>query len=139
MRRRGATEAGIETALHEHNTRRCHPPLSEQEVQKIAASVMRYAPGGPDPLERAWQATERKSTRLPMSGSWGLCGDCNQTAQNKRLRCLYNVSDSCSGVIGRSLAVTVSEPQKKGYLYLLRITSHTGGLQRSLSHCRKSH
>ncbi|MGB8986097.1 MAG: hypothetical protein WCC37_05795, partial [Candidatus Sulfotelmatobacter sp.] len=35
--------------------RRCRPPLADDEVRKIAAGIMRYAPGGPDPLERAWK------------------------------------------------------------------------------------
>ena len=55
MRRRGATLAEIETTLLEHNVRRCRPPLLDYEVRKIAASVSRYAPGGLDPLESAWQ------------------------------------------------------------------------------------
>jgi hypothetical protein len=58
MRRKGATSAEIETALLEHNGRRCRPPLSEAEVSKIAASVARYEPGGPDPLETAWQTIQ---------------------------------------------------------------------------------
>lgn len=58
MRRRGATTAEIETALLEHNGRRCRPPLLDAEVRKIAASVSRYAPGGLDPLEQAWQAIQ---------------------------------------------------------------------------------
>jgi len=58
MRRRGATSAEIETALLDHNGRRCRPPLLDAEVRKIAASVSRYAPGGPDPLEQAWQVIQ---------------------------------------------------------------------------------
>jgi hypothetical protein len=61
MRRKGATSAGIETALLEHNGRRCRPPLLDAEVRKIAASVSRYAPGGLDPLEHAWQASQGES------------------------------------------------------------------------------
>jgi len=61
MRRKGATAAEIEIALLEHNGRRCRPPLLDSEVRKIAASVSRYAPGGPDPLEQAWAATEGQS------------------------------------------------------------------------------
>jgi len=58
MRRKGATLAEIETALLEHNVRRCRPPLLDYEVRKIAASVSRYAPGGLDPLQSAWQESE---------------------------------------------------------------------------------
>ena len=58
MRRKGATLAEIETALLEHNIRRCRPPLPNTDVTKIAASISRYAPGGLDPLETAWQAIQ---------------------------------------------------------------------------------
>lgn len=59
LRRGGADQAEIELKLLAANRRRCKPPLSEDEVRKIAAGiVMRYAPGGLDPLERAWQASE---------------------------------------------------------------------------------
>jgi len=44
MRRRGATQQGIEAALLAENSARCSPPLSENEVRKIAESVARYAP-----------------------------------------------------------------------------------------------
>jgi Bifunctional DNA primase/polymerase, N-terminal/Primase C terminal 1 (PriCT-1) len=56
MRRKGATLPEIEIALSEHNGRRCRPPLPDSEVRKIAASASRWEPGGPDPLESAWQA-----------------------------------------------------------------------------------
>jgi|HubBroStandDraft_6_1064221.scaffolds.fasta_scaffold00588_16 hypothetical protein len=58
MRRKGNSLAEIEGVLLEHNCRRGRPPLKPTEVLKIAASVARYAPGGPDPLERAWQAVQ---------------------------------------------------------------------------------
>jgi len=63
LRRHGATESEMESSLLGHNTRRCRPPLPTEEVRKIVASVMRYSPGGPDPLQAAWQATEGKSYR----------------------------------------------------------------------------
>jgi hypothetical protein len=58
MRRKGATEAELQTALSEANLRRCRPPLEESEVSTIAASIARYPVGGPDPLESAWQAIQ---------------------------------------------------------------------------------
>jgi hypothetical protein len=58
MRRRGATPEEIEAVLLDHNSRRCRPPLPNSEVQKIVTSVSRYPPGGPDPLERAWQVIQ---------------------------------------------------------------------------------
>jgi hypothetical protein len=56
LRRRGATKDVLEYQLLTENIRRCRPPLPDTEVLKIAASVARYEPGGPDPLETAWAA-----------------------------------------------------------------------------------
>ena len=44
MRRRGATQDAILAALREENQRRCEPPLAENEVGAIAASISRYDP-----------------------------------------------------------------------------------------------
>jgi hypothetical protein len=56
LRRKGATRDEIEAELLLANDRRCRPPLPDHDVRKIAGSVARYAPGGPDPLEVAWQS-----------------------------------------------------------------------------------
>jgi hypothetical protein len=58
LRRRGAAQGQIENKLLAVNLRRCSPPLPEDEVRKIAASVARYPIGGPDPLERAFAAIQ---------------------------------------------------------------------------------
>lgn len=44
MRRRGMTAAEIAAALLAVNADRCQPPLSDDEVRAIAASVVRYEP-----------------------------------------------------------------------------------------------
>lgn len=44
MRRRGMDEDAIAAALAETNRSRCQPPLAEEEVAAIAASVSRYEP-----------------------------------------------------------------------------------------------
>jgi putative DNA primase/helicase len=44
MRRKGMGQAAIEAALLAENNARCNPPLPEDEVRRIAASVARYAP-----------------------------------------------------------------------------------------------
>jgi putative DNA primase/helicase len=44
MRRRGFCEDAIAAALVIENTRRCAPPLTENEVRKIARSIERYTP-----------------------------------------------------------------------------------------------
>ncbi len=46
MRRRGMGEAEILAALQVANEQRCSPPLEDDEVGKIAASVARYEPAG---------------------------------------------------------------------------------------------
>jgi hypothetical protein len=54
MRRRGASEEAILAALLAENSKRCDPPLPEDEVSRIAASVSRYSPqaeaGTPPPV-----------------------------------------------------------------------------------------
>jgi hypothetical protein len=60
MRRAGASQPEIETALHSFNGR-CNPPLPEQEVARIAASVARYEPSEesqavPDRAPLNWSA-----------------------------------------------------------------------------------
>ncbi len=42
MHKRGMSQSAIRAALLEENRQRCHPPLSDDEVSGIAASVGRY-------------------------------------------------------------------------------------------------
>jgi putative DNA primase/helicase len=44
MRRRGMAEEAIVSALQIENQYRCNPPLPEEEVRQIAASIARYPP-----------------------------------------------------------------------------------------------
>src|SRR5262252_9868027 len=60
-RRKGWSQSDIEAELMAANLRRCRPPLPENEVRKIAASVARYPGGGPDPLETAWEIASREN------------------------------------------------------------------------------
>jgi hypothetical protein len=48
MRRRGLSAAAIEAALLVTNRDRCRPPLTEDEVHRIAASIGRYPPESGD-------------------------------------------------------------------------------------------
>lgn len=50
MRRRGMGAEEIGAALLVTNNKRCDPPLAEDEVRKVAASVCRYEPAGGAPL-----------------------------------------------------------------------------------------
>lgn len=45
MRHPGMSQAAIEAALLIENTERCDPPLDEDEVRLIAASIAKYQPG----------------------------------------------------------------------------------------------
>jgi primase-like protein len=47
MRRRGASEAAIAAALLAENRLRCEPPLPDEEIRRIAASITRYRPAAP--------------------------------------------------------------------------------------------
>jgi len=49
LRRRGLDQATILSTLSKVNAERCAPPLPQQEVESIAASVSRYEPGGDGP------------------------------------------------------------------------------------------
>lgn len=51
MRRVGASEQAILSALVVENAERCEPPLDAEEVIGIAASVMKYPPGESRPQE----------------------------------------------------------------------------------------
>lgn len=65
MRQRGMSESGIAAALLAENEHRCQPPLADQEVRRIAQSVMRYPPsnnGHPPPA----------SSSSPPSSDWHL-------------------------------------------------------------------
>lgn len=73
LRRKGWSQEQIEIELLAANGRRCRPPLPDHEVRKIAGSVARYAPGGPDPLEIAWQATQGETYPSRKACFFGLC------------------------------------------------------------------
>jgi ribosomal protein L37AE/L43A len=73
LRRKGATEEELLTLLLKKNARQCQPPLDENEVHKIATSVARYEPGGPDPLETAWRATRSEPYSSFYQQFLGLC------------------------------------------------------------------
>jgi hypothetical protein len=67
MRRPGMTAAEIEAALLAVNAGRCQPPLPDDEVRAIAASVGRYPPGNgratpPPPVDDADDDGERAAT-----------------------------------------------------------------------------
>jgi hypothetical protein len=61
LRRKGWEYPAIAAELQRQNLRRCRPPLPDADVERIAKSVSRYAPGGPDPLEDAWRTVEKET------------------------------------------------------------------------------
>ena len=54
-RRRGAEQDELRSRLLAENSRRCKPPLDYADILQIATSAGKYPPGGPDPLDEAWQ------------------------------------------------------------------------------------
>lgn len=54
LRAKGLGQAAIEAALQEENRARCRPPLDAAEVESIAQSAGRYAPGQPAPAPPDW-------------------------------------------------------------------------------------
>jgi Bifunctional DNA primase/polymerase, N-terminal/AAA domain/Primase C terminal 1 (PriCT-1) len=47
MRKSGMATSSIEAAMQEENRKRCRPPLAEEEVSRIIASIERYPRGTP--------------------------------------------------------------------------------------------
>lgn len=64
LRRRGATESELATALLAVNAARCLPPLDDAEVRRIARSIARYPVGG-----RTTQPREDTSGALPIDAN----------------------------------------------------------------------
>jgi len=50
MRRYGASEDAVLVALRQVNNTQCDPPLEDRELQSIAGSISKYAPGDPDSI-----------------------------------------------------------------------------------------
>jgi hypothetical protein len=63
MRRQGATEPEILSALTTANEQRCKPPLDQRQVEKIASSVARYAP------DDVWQMTAQSGADFDAGSS----------------------------------------------------------------------
>ena len=70
MRRRGLGAAVIEAALLKVNAEQCDPPLSEDEVKAIAASVAQYAPSPNGKVANSAGATATQSA--PPAGPFKL-------------------------------------------------------------------
>jgi len=65
MRRRGAIQVAIEAALLAENKARCEPPLPDEEVRAIAASVARYRPATTEAGKRQRTLTQRPAPADP--------------------------------------------------------------------------
>lgn len=68
LRRQGIDPSAIEAALLIENSKRCEPPLPDEEVQKIARSVSRYEPeedyGSRERPEDVFPADEEAAAQL---------------------------------------------------------------------------
>jgi putative DNA primase/helicase len=74
LRRKGADLPELERKMLEANKRRCQPPLDDEDVRRIAASMARYEVAGPDPLECAWQQVAGKIYSSNEERFLALCG-----------------------------------------------------------------
>lgn len=80
MRRQGLPVEAIAAALRVENQQRCKPPLADEEVERIAASVGRYEPAPRELVVEAQEAAVRAAAegavgwwdRLAKSGRTGL-------------------------------------------------------------------
>ena len=66
LRRDGLDAEGLAAALLVHNSSHCVPPLPDNEVRGIAASVGRYPPGPPDDPALAASSLPRLSMRTAL-------------------------------------------------------------------------
>jgi len=67
VRRHGATEETILAALRKHNVERCDPPLSDEELETIAASVSKYPPAEKTSNRKPSQATQLVASTADVS------------------------------------------------------------------------
>lgn len=76
LRRAGLSQNEIEAVLLAANRERCRPPLPDNEVQTIARSVGRYAPGedAGKPLPRHWIDWPALAGRMPPARTWRISG-----------------------------------------------------------------
>jgi hypothetical protein len=68
MRRKGMTREAIEAALLAENRHRCNPPIADDEVLKIVASIMRYSAVlsvSASEVPPEWPELERLESILP--------------------------------------------------------------------------
>lgn len=72
MRRRGLGAAVIEAALLKVNAEQCDPPLSEDEVKAIAASVAQYAPANGHPPANGKAANSAGATATQSAPATGV-------------------------------------------------------------------
>ena len=75
MRRRGMTPEAIEVALLEENTRRCAPPMDDDEVCGIARSIGSYPPAAPDHNDDLEVEIEDWPARANVDAFYGIAGD----------------------------------------------------------------
>lgn len=69
MRHAGAGLSTIVAALREENVARCQPPLGNEEIERIANSVMRYAPEKSEKAVGRMAATQLSSVE-PQAVTW---------------------------------------------------------------------
>lgn len=126
MRRQGMSESEILAALRNVNKHRCSPPLPEEEVERVAKSVARYAPAiGKGEIDRmppsvngqnSFNPSQRGETPWPKDlapeAFHGVAGDVVNTilphTEADPAALLLNLLVAFSSAIGRSPHFVVS-------------------------------
>jgi putative DNA primase/helicase len=92
MRRRGMPLAAIEAALLQVNLLQCEPPLSEEEVLRIAKSVARYLPAASTAVTpQVSPSVNGVPTPAPSSGMPGIVSmdDLNDVGNERRFSSMF--------------------------------------------------
>lgn len=104
MQRRGMTPAAILAALRAENAERCSPPLADEEVARIAASVSRYAPADADVSAPRFTllTTEEVMNAPPLQ--WLVRGVLPATG----LACIYGASSSGKSFLALDMSAAIA-------------------------------
>ncbi|MBE0618111.1 MAG: primase C-terminal domain-containing protein [Proteobacteria bacterium] len=131
LRGKGLSEAAIKAALLEENKERCDPPLSEREVERIAASSGRY-PGGTSIIaSTAYSPPPRVWPELPPEVLHGLAGEVVRTidphTEADPAAILFQFLVAFGNVIGRSAHFRVEADEHPGNLFAVLLGESAKG------------
>lgn len=104
MQRRGMTPAAILAALQAENATRCNPPLANEEVARIAASVSRYAPADADVSAPRFTVLTAADVMNAPPLQWLVRGVLPATG----LACIYGASGSGKSFLALDLSTAIA-------------------------------